>query len=175
MQAGLLYEALSGRSGNYVQQVTVTCRDSLDEDALRRAWLALIRRHGALRTSFLIGESALPRQRMHEEVDLAIVTADWRSLGDDERERRWQELLLAERQAGFEPSQPQHRRLPHKLQYVLHNPHRFQPRKITSHKSNRLTVVIRAHYLVSASVPTIVILTLSAVEWVLPFTSRTQT
>ena len=106
MQAGLLYETLSGRSGNYVQQVTVTCRESLDEDALRRAWWALLGRHGALRTSFLIGESALPLQRIHEQVDLSMVTVDWRSLGDDEREDRWQELLLAERQTGFEPAHP---------------------------------------------------------------------
>ncbi len=46
MQAGLLYETLSGRSGNYVQQVTVTCRESLDDDSLRRAWLALVQRRG---------------------------------------------------------------------------------------------------------------------------------
>ena len=106
MQAGLLYETLSGRSGNYVQQVTVTCRESLDDDSLRRSWLALVQRHRALRTSFVIGESAVPRQRIHEEVDLGIVIADWRSLNDDERESRWQELLVAERQAGFEPAHP---------------------------------------------------------------------
>ena len=106
MQAGLLYETLSGRSGNYVQQVVVTCGESLDDDALRRAWLALVQRHRALRTGFVIGESAMPRQRIHEEVDLGIVVADWRSLSDDERESRWQELLVAERQAGFEPAYP---------------------------------------------------------------------
>jgi amino acid adenylation domain-containing protein len=106
MQAGLIYETLSGRSGNYVQQVTVTCRESLDDDSLRRSWLALVQRHRALRTSFVIGESAMPRQRIHEEVDLGIVIADWRSLNDDERESRWQELLVAERQAGFELTHP---------------------------------------------------------------------
>jgi NRPS condensation-like uncharacterized protein len=106
MQAGLLYETLSGRTGNYVQQVTVTCREQLDSDALRRAWLALVRRHRALRTSFVIGESAMPRQRIHEEVDLGLVVADLRGLSDDEREIRWQELLVAERTAGFEPAYP---------------------------------------------------------------------
>jgi amino acid adenylation domain-containing protein len=104
MQAGLLYETLSGRSGTYIQQVVITCREPIDEDALRRAWFTLVERHGALRTSFIVGESALPRQRIHEEVDVGIVVLDWRGLGGEERERRWGELLLADREAGFEPS-----------------------------------------------------------------------
>ena len=58
MQAGLLYEALSGRSGAYVQQLTIACDEQLDRDAIDRAWQSLVRRHGALRTSFTIGESA---------------------------------------------------------------------------------------------------------------------
>ena len=106
MQAGLLYETLSGRSGTYIQQVVVTCNEPLDHDALRRAWLALVHRHGALRTSFVVGESALPQQRIHDEVDLGIVVLDWRSLNDGEREDRWRELLVADRETGFEPSYP---------------------------------------------------------------------
>ena len=103
MQAGLLYETLSGRSGAYVQQVTIACDHRLDDRAVRQAWQSLARHHGALRTSFAIGESAAALQRVHEEVELGIAVADWRSLDEQERERRWQELLLAERQAGFEP------------------------------------------------------------------------
>ncbi|HEY2778363.1 MAG TPA: amino acid adenylation domain-containing protein [Gaiellaceae bacterium] len=104
MQAGLLYEALSGRSGTYVQQVVVTCREPVDADALRRAWLEVIRRHGALRTSFIVGESAQPRQRIHEEVEVGINVLDWRGVAGDERERRWHELLVADRETGFEPA-----------------------------------------------------------------------
>jgi amino acid adenylation domain-containing protein len=104
MQAGLLYEALSGRSGTYIQQVVVTCREPIDDGALRRAWLGVFRRHGVLRTSFVIGESASPRQRIHDDVELGIVSLDWRDLGSDERERRWRELLNADRETGFEPA-----------------------------------------------------------------------
>lgn len=104
MQAGLLYETLSGRAGTYVQQVVVTCREPIDSEALRRAWLAVVRRHGALRTSFVVGESSLPRQRVHDEVDLGIVALDWRGLDGPERERRWHELLVADRETGFEPA-----------------------------------------------------------------------
>ncbi len=106
MQAGLLYETLSGRSGSYLQQVVITCRETLDDDALRLAWLALVQRHGALRTSFVIGESALPRQRVHEQVDLGVTIADWRRSSGDERESRWRELLVADRHAGFELAYP---------------------------------------------------------------------
>jgi amino acid adenylation domain-containing protein len=106
MQAGLVFETLNGRSGDYVQQVVVTCREPIDDEALRRAWLALTQRHRSLRTSFVIGESAVPRQRVHEEVDLGIVITDWRSLRYEERERRWQEFLVADRQAGFALSGP---------------------------------------------------------------------
>jgi amino acid adenylation domain-containing protein len=104
MQAGLLYETLSGRGGNYVQQTVVTCHESLDPEALRAAWLTLVRRHPILRTSFVIGESAGPRQRIHEEVDLGVLIPDWRDLDDAGREHRWRELVSAERQAGFEPA-----------------------------------------------------------------------
>jgi amino acid adenylation domain-containing protein len=106
MQAGLLYETLSGHRGSYTQQVAISCREPLDSEALRRAWLVLVERHGVLRTSFLIGESAIPLQRVHEAVDLGVVITDWRGLGEHERESRWQELLVADRQLGFEPAQP---------------------------------------------------------------------
>jgi len=106
MQAGLLYETLSGRRGIYTQQVAVTCRESLDADLLRRAWLVLVQRHGALRTSFLIGESATPRQCVHDKVELGVAIADWRGFSEGERESRWQELLVTDRQVGFELAQP---------------------------------------------------------------------
>jgi amino acid adenylation domain-containing protein len=103
MQAGLLYETLSGRSGAYVQQLTIACEEQLDGDGIGRAWQSLVRRHGALRTSFTIGESATALQHVHDEVELAVTIADWRELNTREQESRWQQLLLAERQAGFEP------------------------------------------------------------------------
>jgi amino acid adenylation domain-containing protein len=104
MQAGLLYETLNGHSGNYVQQVVVTCHEPLDSEALRGAWLTLVQRHGALRTSFVIGESARPLQQIHDDVDLAVVVADWHSLEENERASRWRELLMADRQTPFEPA-----------------------------------------------------------------------
>jgi amino acid adenylation domain-containing protein len=106
MQAGLIYETLNGRRGNYVQQLVITCHQALDGAALRAAWLALVQRHGALRTSFVIGESTLPRQRVHDDVQLAVAIADWRGLGPDERDRRWHQLLVAERATGFELTYP---------------------------------------------------------------------
>jgi amino acid adenylation domain-containing protein len=106
MQAGLLYETLSGQTGAYVQQVLITCHEQLDEDALRVAWLALVQRHEALRTSFVIGETAVLQQRVHQQAEPGIVTVDWRELGEEDRRRRWEELLAAERQTGFEPAHP---------------------------------------------------------------------
>jgi NRPS condensation-like uncharacterized protein len=106
MQAGLLYETLSGRPGAYVQQVLITCREHLDEDALHAAWLSLVERHDVLRTSFVIGEEAKLQQRVHAHAPPGIVTVDWRSLSDEDRTRRWDELLAAERQTGFEPAHP---------------------------------------------------------------------
>jgi amino acid adenylation domain-containing protein len=105
MQAGLLYETLSGAPGSYTQQVLITCREELEPDALRRAWIELVRRHDALRTSFIIGASTMPRQRVHDDVELGIVIADWRADSEPARESRWQELLLADRQVAFEPAQ----------------------------------------------------------------------
>jgi NRPS condensation-like uncharacterized protein len=106
MQAGLLYETLSGQEGAYVQQVLITCREQLDEDALRAAWLALAQRHDVLRTSFVIGETATPLQRVHPQAAPGVVTLDWRGLPEEDRERRWDELIAAERQTGFELTHP---------------------------------------------------------------------
>ena len=106
MQAGLLYETLTGRAGAYVQQVVITCHEPLDTDALRVAWLGLVERHDVLRTSFVIGETAAPRQRVHHDAPPGIVTVDWRGLSDEDRTRRWDELLAADRQTGFEPAHP---------------------------------------------------------------------
>jgi amino acid adenylation domain-containing protein len=106
MQAGLLYESLSGRAGAYVQQVVITCREHLDEGAIRVAWLRLVERHEALRTSFVIGETAAPVQRIHAYAPPGIVTVDWRGLAEPDRLRQWDELLAAERQTGFEPAHP---------------------------------------------------------------------
>ena len=105
MQAGLLYETLNGGPGSYTQQVVITCREELGPDALRRAWLELVRRHGALRTSFIVGASKMPRQRVHDDVELGVVIADWRADSEPKRESRWQELLVADRHVGFEPAQ----------------------------------------------------------------------
>ena len=98
MQAGLLYETLSGRSGAYVQQLTIACEEPLDAGALDRAWRSLLRRHGALRTSFTIGESATALQHVHEEVALAVTIVDWRGL--DAQEQR---VALAGAAAGRTP------------------------------------------------------------------------
>ena len=106
MQAGLLYETLSGRAGAYVQQVLITCQERLDDDALRVAWVRLVERHDVLRTSFVIGETATPQQRVHPEAPPGIVTVDWRELSDEDRVGRWDELVEAERQTGFEPAHP---------------------------------------------------------------------
>jgi hypothetical protein len=104
MQAGLLFESLRGSAGLYIQQVVISCEDDLDHVALQEAWEALVRRHEALRTSFQIGDSAAPRGRVHADATLGIVALDWRDLDTDAAERRWTDLLSAERTTGFEPA-----------------------------------------------------------------------
>jgi amino acid adenylation domain-containing protein len=106
MQAGLVFETLTGRSGVYVQQVMIDLRERVDVDGLERSWRAAVARNWALRSSFEVGASGPPLQRVHAEVDLPVTRLDWTDLDAAGRERRWSELVAADRSTAFDPADP---------------------------------------------------------------------
>ncbi|HQA70059.1 MAG TPA: condensation domain-containing protein, partial [Aggregatilineales bacterium] len=63
MQQGMLFESLlAPESGVYVELSKVTLRGSLDVDAFRRAWQAVLDRHSILRSAFIAEDIDEPLQ-----------------------------------------------------------------------------------------------------------------
>jgi amino acid adenylation domain-containing protein len=106
MQAGLVFEALAGESGAYIQQTVITLRERVDSAALNRAWDDAVARHWALRSSFVVGAEEAPYLRIHGAVEVPLVVLDWTSLDAARRQDRWAEMIAADRATGFDPATP---------------------------------------------------------------------
>ncbi|WP_345649087.1 amino acid adenylation domain-containing protein [Streptomyces tremellae] len=105
LQQGLLFHALSSEGADaYVAQLTLRLGGELDEEALRAAVDGLTRRHESLRASFGHDGNGVPVQRFAAEVRVPWRAADLGGLGEAERERRWAELVEAERATPFDPA-----------------------------------------------------------------------
>ncbi len=104
MQEGMLFHTLEAPAGGaYVIQVTGLL-DDLDEAAFERAWERVIERHAALRTAFAWDRGERPLQVVGARVRLPLRREDWSNSGEEERGRRLDELLEAERRRGFDPA-----------------------------------------------------------------------
>lgn len=107
MQTGLLYESEVGRvEGAYVSQLINELEGQLDIAALRQAWQAIVDRHAAYRTAFLIEDSGRFVQVVHARATVPWIGIDWRGLGEAEIERRFTALLDDDARRGFDLRQP---------------------------------------------------------------------
>ncbi|HEX4494607.1 MAG TPA: amino acid adenylation domain-containing protein [Thermoanaerobaculia bacterium] len=99
-QSGMLFHSLMDpESGVYVTQVACTLAADLEPGRFRQAWEKLVERHEVLRTAFLWDGLDEPLQAVHKQVSLPWQELDWRGLFTVERERRFEELRLRDRQA----------------------------------------------------------------------------
>ncbi len=107
LQEGLLFHSLyAPGSGAYVEQLRATFEGDLDLPAFREAWRRIVARTPVLRTSFHGDDRERPLQAVHRRVEVAIVEADWRPVAAAERERRFAELVRADRARGFDLARP---------------------------------------------------------------------
>ncbi|HWE34976.1 MAG TPA: amino acid adenylation domain-containing protein, partial [Isosphaeraceae bacterium] len=105
-QEGMLFHTLAEPDrGAYIQQTLATLRGPLDPSAFEAAWHRLVARHEALRTAF-VRDGGRPLQVVHPEVTLPIAALDWRGLDAEERGRRLDQFLRADRALGFDPARP---------------------------------------------------------------------
>jgi non-ribosomal peptide synthase protein (TIGR01720 family) len=74
----------------------------VDADLLQRAVLRVVERHPVLRTAFAAANRAEPVQVVLKQVALPWSVEDWRALAPAEQSARMQELLDADRRAGFD-------------------------------------------------------------------------
>lgn len=102
-------QLLGGRdtfAGNAIVQLVCRCDENLDLPAFEWACEQVLANHDVLRTRILLRDGREPEQAFPERVKLSVDLDDWRRLGDEDRERRLTERLLAERERGFDPGAP---------------------------------------------------------------------
>ncbi|WP_329348831.1 amino acid adenylation domain-containing protein [Streptomyces sp. NBC_01261] len=108
LQEGLLFHARYDSRGLdvYNVQIALDVHGRLDQERLRDACDALLRRHPMLRAGFLHLRSGEPVQVVPEEVRMPWESYDLTDLGERERDERLAGLLDADRRRRFDPAAP---------------------------------------------------------------------
>ncbi len=107
MQRAMLFQAeYSPQSAVNFNQFGCKISGALKPGLFHQAWEKIVARHGILRTSFHWEGLDKPVQVVHKKVMLPWNYQDWRSLDRESVARKWQEHLLADRQAGFTLDRP---------------------------------------------------------------------
>ena len=107
LQEGMLFHTLyAPESALYFEQLCVPLYGPLDVSALERAWQYVVDRHTALRTSFEWEEVDKPLQVVHRQVKLSIGQHNWSALSAAEQAEQLEAYLKADRERGFELSEP---------------------------------------------------------------------
>ena len=107
MQQGILFHTLyAPKSGVYFEQVLCTIHGNLNTNLFQQAWQQVVERHPILRTSFVWEGLKEPAQVVHRPVTLPLEEQDWRGLSSVEQQEQLKALLKADRDRGFELSQP---------------------------------------------------------------------
>ncbi|WP_164021874.1 non-ribosomal peptide synthetase, partial [Pyxidicoccus trucidator] len=102
-QQGMLFHALfAPASAAYFQQLSWTVTSALDVPSFLRAWKACLQRHTILRSSFHWEGLDTPLQVVHSQVELPFEQLDWSELSASEQHSRFEQLLLEDKQRGFE-------------------------------------------------------------------------
>jgi amino acid adenylation domain-containing protein/non-ribosomal peptide synthase protein (TIGR01720 family) len=106
MQQGILFHSLYAPGGDlYFEQFTAELAGGLEAPAFIAAWRRVLARHPALRTAFVWQGVESPLQLVRRQVELPWTAEDWRTLQPSECERRWRDLLAADRARGFDLGQ----------------------------------------------------------------------
>lgn len=105
LQQGMLLHSLyDGDSDTYVAQHSFAVDGPLDATALETAWRQTVQAHPALRTSFHWEDLDEPLQVVHRRVPVELRRHDWSDLDGAVQDEQAEQLLAAERAAGFDPA-----------------------------------------------------------------------
>jgi amino acid adenylation domain-containing protein/non-ribosomal peptide synthase protein (TIGR01720 family) len=111
MQQGLLFHSVYAvdRSSLYAIQIHTRIEATLDVEAFRQAWRAVVARHDVLRTGFVWKRTGEPLQIVYEAVDpddSACAVEDWRAVPVAQQEARQLGYLAEEQRRGFDFERP---------------------------------------------------------------------
>lgn len=105
-QRAILFHTLfAPETGVYVEQNAFEIED-LDVSSYVHAWQDLMQRHEAFRSAFFWEEADEPLQTVARKVSLPLTQLDWRSVSEAQQMGQLQALMAAERQKGFDLSEP---------------------------------------------------------------------
>lgn len=107
IQQGLLFHHLySPNSEVYCQQYDISIQGKLNFTAFEQAWQKVLTRHSILRTSFYWEELEKPLQVVSKKVKIPLEKLDWRDISPTLQKQQLKAFIQADRQRGFELSQP---------------------------------------------------------------------
>ncbi|MFC5184952.1 non-ribosomal peptide synthetase [Actinomadura harenae] len=108
VQAGMLFEMLSGEDRNYHNVTTFTVRDDrpFSEDALRAAAAEVVARHDVLRTSIDLSAYSEPMQIVHDTGVMRVGSRDVTALDAQAQGRAVREYMAIERHTPFDLARP---------------------------------------------------------------------
>ncbi|MFD3166733.1 amino acid adenylation domain-containing protein [Herpetosiphon sp. NSE202] len=107
MQHGMLFHTiLEPTAGIYCLQFSCILQGDLNLAAFKQAWQLMLERHAVLRTGFYWENLEKPIQAVHHVVPMPWHERDWRTIPLDEQPQQLEQLLQADRQQGFELTQP---------------------------------------------------------------------
>ncbi|MFE6049558.1 amino acid adenylation domain-containing protein [Kitasatospora sp. NPDC056446] len=109
LQQGMLFHSLYADDAGadpYIGQMVFELTGGVRPDRLRAACEALVARHDALRARFALDALGEARQGIPAEVALPWAEHDLRGLGAEERQRRTDELLAADKATRFDLARP---------------------------------------------------------------------
>ncbi|MEH2290127.1 non-ribosomal peptide synthetase [Nostoc sp.] len=106
MQQGILFHSLyAPESGVYFNQTTLSFKGNITTAAFELAWQKVVDRHSILRTSFVWKNRSTPLQIVLKQIILPWNNLDWRGLSPTEQQQQLSELLLKQREQGFQLNQ----------------------------------------------------------------------
>lgn len=107
MQTGLLFHSLlHPKAGDYLPQVVLTLRGTLDGARMRAAWQGAVARHAVLRSGFYWERRDQPYQVVYSELSAAWVEQDWHSLSGRQQQARLSHLIECNRAEPFNLQRP---------------------------------------------------------------------
>lgn len=106
VQQGILFHSLYEKDLQlYLTQVTFTISGDLDPMAYQWAWQRVIERHPVLRTAFMWEDVKDPLQVVYQMAEAPFDYYDWQNYTTAEQEEKWSQLLIKDREKGFDLSE----------------------------------------------------------------------
>ncbi len=106
MQQGMLFHSLyAPESGVYIEQMSMDLTGDINIAAFEAAWQKVVDRYSILRTFFVWKNRENPLQIVLKQVLIPWHNLDWRELPTIEQEQQLKQLLLSQRQKGFDFNQ----------------------------------------------------------------------